>query len=55
MFGLSTEHFVQMCFAVYSQIVLDRVFDDIPLAIRMFLVQKVCGLKCFTAIMNSLI
>lgn len=41
MSGLSTQHFTQMCFAVYAQIVLDRIFDDYPLAIRMFLVQKV--------------
>lgn len=42
--GLNVQNFLQMCFAVHSQIVLARVFDDIPLAIRMFFVQKVQSL-----------
>ena len=42
--------YIHMCLAIYSQMTLDRVFDDVPLAIRMFLVQKVCAslLPCFT-------
>lgn len=39
--GITQEHFAQICFAVYAQIVLDRVFDDLPLITRMFLVQRV--------------
>ncbi len=39
--GLPVKYFLQMSFAVYSKMVLDRVFDEYPLAIRMFFVQKV--------------
>ncbi len=42
--GITQEHFAQICFAVYAQIVLDRVFDDLPLITRMFLVQRVRSL-----------
>ena len=47
---VSAQHFGQMCFAVYSQIALDRIFDDYPIAIRMFLVQKVSLVTAFICV-----